>query len=64
MMQYINRALATVYFVAFAMLATSLIGQPNECTPLTWRGAWGFLGLLAVGMFLAALDGSESRGAK
>ncbi len=52
MIYYMNRALAVAYLVGWLLYTTSLIGVESPSKPLSWFGAWAFVWVLAVGMWL------------
>ena len=57
-MKYAHRILAALYLLAMCLWATSVIGEASTGKPLTWYGAWTFVGIIAASMWI----GWQARG--
>ena len=52
MTNYAHRTIALVYLLGWLLWATSKIGEPSSGNALEWGGAWTFISVIGVGVWL------------
>lgn len=61
-LRFWNRVFALFFLAGWAIWTTSRIGQtPTSCEPFTWAGAWTFVVVVAVMVFVGFMAGRESK---